>query len=104
MCIGMSDPYLPFGIVIAQLNSGDEVIIRAGIGFTKNPRPNEDTREIIVKVDDLSALTASGILLSCKDGRGVKATGKHFDDFELSSLAKEILEKGVEAVYPEYFK
>lgn len=103
MCIGRCGFYWPLGAVIASLKAGDEVIIKPGIGFTKAPRKNEDTKEIIAKVDDLSALTASGILLACKDGMGVKATGKHFDDFKLSLLAKEILEKGVRAVYPEYF-
>jgi len=100
----MCDPYSPFGAVIAGLNPGDEVIVKVGIGFTKSPRPDKDTTEVIAKVDDLSALTASGILLSCRDGRGVKPTGRHFDNFEISSLAKEIIEKGGRTVYSEYFK
>lgn len=74
--------------VIAKLQRGDEILLEAGFG---SPAQDVETTQIIVEVDGFSALTAAGIILRCDDGQGVTPTGNHFEDFELSQAAKNIL-------------
>jgi len=75
---------------IAELKPGDEIIIKGGYG---DPPVEKDTEDIIAAVGGFSALTISGIKLSCWNEAGVKPTGEHFEKFELSEKAKEILKR-----------
>ncbi|MCJ7792775.1 MAG: hypothetical protein MUP45_02260 [Candidatus Marinimicrobia bacterium] len=58
---------------IALLEKGDEVLIKAGFG---HPVYQEDRTDVIAGVDQFSALTTSGVMLSCHDDQGVAKTGK----------------------------
>jgi len=77
------------GDVIASLNIGDEITIRAGAGY---PASDIDRTEIVVCVDGFSALTNQGTQLMCSDGLSVTTTGQNFEDFEISEKAQEILD------------
>ncbi len=57
------------GIIIASLEPGDEIIIKAGFGC---PKTEKETKDIITEVDGCSALTVKGIRLRCWDARGIK--------------------------------
>lgn len=81
---------LPGGNIIAELKPGDEIIIKTEFG---HPPVENDSAHIIASVDQFSALTADGIMLCCYDGVGVSSTGKHYDKFEISAEAKEILDR-----------
>lgn len=81
-----------FGYIIADLKPGDEIIIKAGAGY---PEKDVDAIDIVVEVDGMSGLTATGIRLMCSDGAMVKPTGNHFEmgSFEIGPEARTILAK-----------
>ena len=80
----------PTGGAIARLKRGDEVVVKAGFGSGEQ---EEDTVHIIADVAHMSALTAAGIKLGCRDGFGIELTGNHFDQFDLSPEAQAILDE-----------
>jgi hypothetical protein len=95
MCERFYEESLPsaHGGNIAALAKGDEVLIEAGCGY---PPYTEDQIDIIVAVDQFSALTAGGIRLACCDGQGVTKTGKTDLEFTLSQEAiKALQEAGI---------
>jgi hypothetical protein len=71
-CMGMGNRA---GHVIAGLKPGQIIKIGKGFGF---PAVAEPTTEIVWKVAGMSALTMSGISLTCNDGAGVSPT-EEFD-------------------------
>jgi hypothetical protein len=89
MCIGSHCPACG-GTRVAELEPGDEIIIKAGAG---HPAKEEDATDIVVAVSGFSALTASGVKLACIDGFGVTKTGRHFEygEYEVSDEATVIL-------------
>lgn len=73
MCFGWSLPD-PAGRIIAELKKGDEITIEAGYGF---PTSDESRTLVVYNVDQFSALCTDGTRLSCRDGNGVKKTGRN---------------------------
>jgi len=78
------------GWVIANLQVGDLVLIKAGAGM---PPQEEDITDIIADVQGMSAITAKGMRLKCTDGYFVQKTGEHFEPgtFEVSPEAQRII-------------
>ena len=74
--------------VILGLKPGDEIMVKAGYGY---PELTIDTKHIVADVQGLAAVTATGVLLKCSDGEGVKRVGVHHKDFEISPKAKRIM-------------
>jgi hypothetical protein len=85
-CGGMYYP-TDLGIRISELKPGDEVIILKGEGY---PAATEETTDIIWQVDRFSAFTAKGFRLSCKTNSDLIVTGRHFEEFLASDIAKAI--------------
>lgn len=79
---------MPGAMIIAKLQPGDKVVIRAGAG---DPAQAEDATDHILAVEGFSALTAGGIGLSCRDGGLITVTGESVpvDQLEISSEALE---------------
>lgn len=67
----------PGGHVIASLEVGDEIAIKAGAGW---PEAETDVNEVVINVDRASALTHTGRVLLCSDGFLIISTGVHYDD------------------------
>lgn len=67
----------PRGHVIAALEVGDEVKIKAGAG---RPVAEQEVIEVIISISGFSALTHTGRMLACTDGDRVTANGVHYDD------------------------
>ena len=78
------------GYAIASLSPGDEIIIRKGFG---DPKTEKEIKDIIYNIHCFSALTANGIQLMCRDAIGIKRTGKHFTEYDVSPEAKKILKE-----------
>lgn len=84
MCMGFS------GNIFTELKPGDEVIVGVGYGY---PKRKKDFKCIIAKVSGHSALTTTGVKLSCFDEVGIKTTGNYQENFEVTPRARRILEK-----------
>ncbi len=84
-CGGMYPNFL--GILISQLKPGDQVIILKGEGY---PPVQNETTDIIWKVDLFSALTAGGISLNCMTISDLPLTGTSFEEYLVSEEAKAI--------------
>lgn len=78
----------PLGIAISQLQTGDEIIVLQGEG---TPEAAEDTLCVVVAVSGFSALTSTGISISCMNISDLIVTGRHFDEYEISEAAAAIL-------------
>lgn len=61
----------PGAEVIASLEKGDEIVLKAGYGY---PKSNQDRTLVVMEVADYSALCANGTLLACADGSFVTKT------------------------------
>lgn len=84
MCCGGPNE---IGFDIAQLKTGDQIIILAGEG---DPVVERDKIDIVWKKSGFSALTAGGIEISCWTISKVVRTGHHFEDYLVSAEAKAI--------------
>lgn len=84
-------PNFQAGSIIQELESGDEVKLKKGVG---HPPIEEETTQVICDRDKFSALTNKGVKLMCKDGYGIELTGNHFDEdeYEINEKAQEILD------------
>lgn len=80
----------PSGSVIAELKTGQEIIVKKDFGF---PAKSVDTTCIVARVSGFSALCADGTMLGCQDGAGVEPTEKIHEEFELSPAAEQKLAK-----------
>jgi len=81
----------PGAYAIAELNEGDEIILKKGFG---HPETNMDETKIILKVDGFSAICTDGTLLSCHDGNGLTRTGRNLPinpSFKIYVLEGKIL-------------
>ena len=63
----------PGAYVIADLEVGDEIILKKGHG---EPIAEEDQTLVIMEVADYSALCSNGTILKCTDGQFVTKTGR----------------------------
>ncbi|KKT73475.1 MAG: hypothetical protein UW68_C0008G0004 [Candidatus Collierbacteria bacterium GW2011_GWB1_44_6] len=82
----------PLGIFISQQTPGTEIIILSGEGM---PPVQTDSVDIIWKVDEngFSALTAKGVVISCKFNSDLTLTGRHHEEgtYDVSEEAKETM-------------
>ena len=85
-CGGMNYPN-PLGIRISELKPGDEVIILKGEG---SPAVAEETTTIIWKVSGFSALTVSGVSISCMTISDLITTDHQFETYHVTSEALRI--------------
>lgn len=86
MCCGNSFPN-PIGVRISELKSGDEIIILKGEG---SPPVAKETATIVWKVRGYSALTVSGVSISCTNLSDLIVTGRQFETYHVTAEALHI--------------
>lgn len=89
MCGGIGMGFYPdeTGLVISELEPGDEVLIN----YTDDNSQTRQKVAIIWQVEGFSALTTNGETLSCGQGIAVIPTGNNYKKYTVARDAREKL-------------
>lgn len=85
-CGGMNYPN-PLGVRISTLKPGDEIIILKGEGY---PAVAKETATIVWKISGYSALTVSGVSISCMNLSDLIVTGHRFETYQVNAEAMRL--------------